>query len=82
MLQNIGLGLVCDIDLSEIEFLISNFLCQNVQTTVGGGESEPSLSIQTFCVHTCLMGGGGQQRFDNVQRLVLFFDDFPEEICN
>ena len=59
MLQNIGLGLVCDIDLSEIEFLISNFLCQNVQTTVGGGESESSLSIQTFCVHTCWGKGGG-----------------------
>ena len=41
-------------------FVLSNFLCQNVQTTVGGGRgAEPSLSIQTFQVHTSLGGAGG-----------------------
>ena len=27
----------------------------------GVGGSEPSLSVQTFCVHTCLMGGGSAE---------------------
>ena len=52
-------------DWSEIGFIISNFLCQNVQTTLGG-RSEPSLSIQIFCVHTCL-GEGVIGVLDNVQ---------------
>ena len=39
----------------------------------GRGGSEPSLNVQTFCVHTCLMGGGGSGVLDNVQNLVVFF---------
>ena len=41
----------------------------------GEGGSEPSLSVQTFCVHTCLMGGGVSVSLDNVQSLVVFFFD-------
>ena len=61
-------------DWSEIDFVISNFVCQNVQTTVGvggGPNSELSLSVQTFWVHTCLMGGGISGGLDNVQSFVL-----------
>ena len=45
-----------------IDFLLTNFFCPNVQTTVGGGGSNPILSVQTFCVHTSL-GGGGSRNF-------------------
>ena len=40
---------------------------------MGRGGSEPSLSVQTFCVHTCLMGGGVSGGLDNVKSLVVFF---------
>ena len=44
--------------LSEIDFTLSNFRCQNVQTTRGGaGGSEPILSIKAFSVRTSLAGG-------------------------
>ena len=33
-------------------------------------KKEPSLSVQTFCVHTCIMVSGG---LDNVHSLVFFF---------
>ena len=59
-------------DLSEIDFVISNFLCQNVQTTVREGGFELSLSVQTFCVHTCLMGGGSAE-FWTMSKIWKFF---------
>ena len=56
-----------------IDFLLTNFFCPNVQTTVGGGGgSDPILSVQTFCVHTSL-GGGGQGILPHVQNFVVFF---------
>ena len=39
----------------------------------GKGRGGPN-QVQTFCVHTCLMGGGGVGGgLDNVQSLVVFF---------
>ena len=48
----------------------------------GRGGSEPSLSVQTFCVHTCLMGGGVRGGLDNVQSLVVFFFDGSPNLIN
>ena len=57
---------------SEIYFAFSNFQCQNVQTMVGGGGSEPSLSVQTFCIHSSL-GGEGSRKFGQCPKFRSFF---------
>ena len=36
-----------------------------------GGRSQPSLSVQTFCVHTCLMGGSAE--FWTMSKIWYFF---------
>ena len=45
------------------------------------GGSEPSLSIQTFCVYTTLGGGGVIRVLDNAQNSVVFFMASLAESC-
>ena len=63
--------------LSEIDFVLSNFLCQKVQTTVGRG-SKPSLSVQTLCVHTSL--GGRSSEYWTKSKMSYFFMAFPTSL--
>ena len=60
-------------DLSEMDFVISNFLCQNVQTTVGGGGVRAKSERPNFLRPYLPNGGGGSRGLDNVQSLVVFF---------
>ena len=54
----------------QIDFVCSNFLCQNVQTSVG-----QHLSNQTFYVHTTL-GAGVIEASDYVKSFVVFINGF------
>ena len=58
----------------KIDFVLSDFLCQNVQTTVGGGAVRVKSERPNF-LHPYLPNGGGgvSGGLDNVQSLVIFF---------
>ena len=62
-------------DLSEIDFVFSNFLCQNVQTTVGGGGGVRAKSERPNFLRPSLPNGGKgvSGGLDNVKSLVVFF---------
>ena len=62
-------------DLSEIDFVFSNFLCQNVQTTVGGGGVRAKSERPNFLRPYLPNGGrGGQRRFGQCPKFgSLFF---------
>ena len=66
----------CSISIIDKNFLINRFgtfklLRRNVKILLKGG-SEPNISVQTFCVHSSIGGGGVIGVFANVKVWIFF----------
>ena len=59
--------------MSEIDFVCSNFLCQNVQTSIGGGGVQTHSERPNFSRPNHSRGGGFIRASNNVQSFLIFF---------
>ena len=64
-------------DLSEIDLVISNFLCQNVQTTVRGGGFPNQVWASKRFASIPAWEGGGSRGFGQCPKFLSFFGRLP-----